>query len=557
MWFLCVPAAACLVDQSLQTFLFAVIWTPIMIALVLLDARYAADRLKDRRPCDRADLIKSTLKMALHGTSVSIALIYLWVLSPPLALIFVLGVVVEIMVRVHTVLPFFVAGATPLLISVLGICVALLVDRGVSSPIPWVTLFGVLGVTHLVWKGVVDLHWSAQSLRMMRRAERAERQRALIASQAKTDFLAVISHELRTPMNAVMGSVEVLRRTNLDLQQREHLDVLSDSGAVLMALLNDVLDMSKIESGGMETEMIGVDMRRLAEGLERMWRPRALDKGVDMFVAIDPNTPDGVKADPTRLRQILFNLLSNAVKFTESGEIHLRIGVDRAAAAGEAVTLTVEVEDTGCGISTEAQARIFRPFQQADVTIARRYGGTGLGLSISSGLAEAMGATLTLKSDLGEGARFLFRLPTHAVKLEDAEQESLAFARPLQILVAEDHPANRRILGALLQPFGYDVIIAKDGKEVLDMFALGEFDLVLMDVQMPKLDGYEATKKIRASGGAGAKVPIVALTANAKDRERCLAAGMTDFVAKPIDPRHLNSVIVKAVNRTGDPGRAA
>jgi two-component system, sensor histidine kinase len=397
-------------------------------------------------------------------------------------------------------------------------------------------------------------HGVARSLRQSRHAAELASEEAQAGNRAKSQFFAVMSHELRTPMNAMLGSAELLRRTDLSREQRGHVEALLDGGAMLMALLNDVLDMSKLEAGAMRTENIPVDVARLVNGLGRLWQARAADKNLHLVIEVAPGVPGHVLTDPTRLRQVLFNLMSNAVKFTSRGEVRLSVQVEGMDATGQA-RIIYEVRDTGVGIPGDIAARLFRPFEQADSSTARKHGGTGLGLSICRGLTEAMGGTISLVSAPGEGACFRVSLPLLAADAPEPEEEAAGDATAdigrVQILVADDNAANRRLIGALLQPMGAEVIIACDGREAVDLFCVDTFDIVLMDVQMPEMDGLEATRAIRKLSELGARVPIVAITANAtdEDRRKCLEAGMDDVVVKPIDPRALHAVIYSQLSR--------
>ena len=381
----------------------------------------------------------------------------------------------------------------------------------------------------------------------LRAERRANREHA--ASEAKSSFLAVMGHEIRTPLNAVMGSAELLRRTSLTMPQREHVETMLEGGGVLTDLLNDLLDLSKIEAGRLEIEALPVSVSELAQNLERLWRPRASDRGLDFSGEVDPATPKGFVGDPTRVRQVLFNLISNAVKFTEAGGVSVRLG---AVSRGDGrVDLTFSVRDTGCGMDAATVRRVFEPFRQADATTARRHGGTGLGLSICNRLAELMGGRLAVVSAPGEGSTFSLHLtaePCDPPALAAEGDADEAAAAPLTILAVDDHPVNRRLVGALLQPAGHEVILASGGAEALALYEIAAPDVVLMDVQMPEMDGVEATRRLRAMG---ATVPIIALTGNVanEDRARYLASGMDDMVAKPIEPRALYAALSRAAAR--------
>jgi CheY-like chemotaxis protein len=354
----------------------------------------------------------------------------------------------------------------------------------------------------------------------------------------------VVSHEIRTPMNAVISAANLLRRTRLDSQQREHVSMLIDAGDVLMGLLNDVLDFSKIEAGKMELESADMVVRDRLSTIARLWEPRALANGVRLVVRVAPDVPAVVRTDPLRVQQILFNLMSNAVKFTEDGDVSINVSWSDGR-------LTMAVADTGCGIAADRMDQIFNSFEQADVGTTRRYGGTGLGLSISRKLAELMGGTLSVESIFGEGSTFVLSLPMTVVK-----NAAVQPARPVEvsnslagrsILAADDHEVNRRILELLLEPHGCRLTLVQNGAEAFEAAAAQRFDAILMDMQMPVMDGLEATRRIRAGAMNGA-TPVIALTANALDLHRAAweAAGVYAFLTKPIDPALLAATLGEA-----------
>jgi PAS domain S-box-containing protein len=358
------------------------------------------------------------------------------------------------------------------------------------------------------------------------------------ATVAKSRFLAAMSHEIRTPLGGVLGLLGLMLGEPLPPQQRERAAIALDSARSLLAILNDVLDFSRLEAEQIRVSEESVDIRALLRDVVALMGAGAAEKGLALAASVDPGVPERIVTDPVRLRQVLTNLISNATKFTERGEIRLRVGWD-AEAGG---TLRVEVEDTGIGIDAEQRERIFEHFVQADSSLARRAGGAGLGLAISRQLVELMGGAIAVRSCPGMGSTFAFHLrarPAEAAAPEapftDAEAE--APLRPLRVLLAEDHAANQYLIRAFLKTGGHSVVVAENGAEAVEAAKAGGFDVVLMDMQMPVLDGLSAARRIRALDGPEGRVPIIALTANVmpEDRAACLAAGMTDYLSKPVE----------------------
>lgn len=382
---------------------------------------------------------------------------------------------------------------------------------------------------------------AARELATARLELEAQTQAANAANQAKSAFLAMMSHELRTPMNGVLGMAHALERTDLSPRQAEHVATLLRSGGGLMTILNDILDLAKIEAGRFDIENRPFDLGHAVGRSVELWTPTALDKGLALTCQISPDVPGWVQGDDARLRQILQNLLSNALKFTTEGHVGLTI-----TPAGRRDEIAFSVVDTGPGIEPATQTRLFQGFTQADTSIARRFGGTGLGLAISRNLARLMGGDITLQSRLGEGSSFTLVLPLPAAAFQP---EPLITPQlqpreiPARALVVDDNRTNQEVARALLEALGLSVVAVGSGKGGLEALKTGDFDVVFMDIHMPGMSGIETLKAIRADGQK--TIPIVALTADAMagERERLLALGFDDYLSKPIEPAALIQIL--------------
>ncbi len=533
---------------------FALIWCASALLIELIESRAQLALLSKRWWLSRSDRIEAFV--LTMGTGVTRAILYAALFleyhpgSRILAVILFFGMAVHYLRMFQGSILLYSAMIGPSIVVLTLCCFSSLwmVDGNLVAGTVLVTAT-LMAFAQLLY-GSRMLHMNFSWARRSRKQAEVVAEQAAKAAKAKSEFLAVISHELRTPMNAMLGSAELLRRTELESEQAEHLGAVLDSGTMLMTLLNDLLDVSKIEAGALKTEIIPVNIRQLVERMHLMWHARASDQGLALQLDVADDVPSWVMTDPMRVQQVLFNLLSNALKFTRVGQIGIRLWVETDDEGRQMLRLAVS--DTGVGIPADVARRLFRPFEQADSSTARKYGGTGLGLSICKGIADALDGEITLESQPDAGAKFT--LSFELIEAEEPGRESenfgdLEVSDNVRVLVAEDHAANRRLIGALLRPLGFEIVMACDGNEAVEQFVTDDFDVIVMDMQMPEMDGVQATQAIRKMGAAGAAIPIVALTANAteEDRKRCMDAGMNEFLTKPLDPRALHATIVRAV----------
>jgi signal transduction histidine kinase/CheY-like chemotaxis protein len=418
-----------------------------------------------------------------------------------------------------------------------------------AHPQQWLMVAFAL-VAVLAFFGYVLEHGLSSNRTERRMAEalamaRANQAEAAAANAAKSVFLATMSHEIRTPLNGVLGMAQAMEIDGLPQVQRERLAVIRSCGEVLLTILNDVLDLSKIEAGKLELETIAFDLGAVIDSVEQAFAPRAAEKGLAYVSRITPEAAGAYMGDPTRLGQILFNLVSNAVKFTRRGAVSLLVEHDREG-------LRLVVADTGPGVPADKLGGLFAKFTQVDASTTRRHGGSGLGLAICRELTEMMGGRIRAESEYGRGSRFTVSLPLARVEIprveaRDGEGLAPAACEGLKVLAAEDNPVNQLVLATLLSQIGVELTMVENGEEALAAWEDGEWSLILMDVQMPVMDGVSATREIRRreAGLGRGRTPIIALTANAMSHQTAeyAEAGMDRFVGKPIEVASLYAAI--------------
>jgi two-component system, sensor histidine kinase len=560
LWPRVISAAVAAVGMTpFMPWLWVALWFVAIVSIPVASILYT-------RRAERVPALRKTLSSRLMIGTVTSGAIYaamtimLFASHNPAAAIFALAMnwisLVYVLMQYYAEPRVFALAVSPYLVAmgVMGIDVGAMCLRAHK---PWgiLTLAAIAGlIANFVVLARRQLATSRTQLRQARAVAQEREHAAEEANRAKSTFLATMSHEIRTPLNGVLGMAQALDADDLSPAQRERVAVIRESGEALLAILNDVLDLSKIEAGKLELEETEFNLDEVVRGAHSAFTALANKKGLSFALDIDPSAKGVYLGDPTRLRQILYNLISNALKFTEAGEIRVE-----ATRTGE--TLRLCVSDTGMGIPPDRLKELFAKFVQVDASTSRRFGGTGLGLAICRELAELMGGDIGAESEPGRGSRFIVALNIRRIgdsaAIEPATSapaapDPIAHGRPVRVLAAEDNSINQLVLKTLLHQIGIEPVVVDDGEQALKAWeAARPWDLVLMDVQMPKMDGLAATRAIRAREAERglARTPIIALTANAMAHQiaEYRAAGMDGHVAKPIEARRLFQALEAAL----------
>jgi len=534
-------------------------WIPAWLASVAVVQAFEIVAMFRFRGSDRVPTT-SDIFLALTSTFLMAALfawisVTLWSFNgrglPGMAMLIIAGGLLTNVASGIEARGIFYVGAAPYLIALIAMPVLAILGSPSGDPI-LTTLASVLFVG-----AILNVYGRVHSARVAELRALAEAEtrvdQAQTAMAERAAMAAIISHELRTPVSAIQAGAQVMFEDTLPEQRRDTAELILDAGSLMTRMLNDLLDHSKMEAGAMSLEARDFDLSVLLSDTERFWRAQADAKGLVLQVAAVPSAA-WLRGDPHRLRQILNNLLSNAIKFTAHGEI--TIVADLEALDDQTRSVLITVRDQGAGITPEAMARLFTPFAQGSSEVARTYGGTGLGLKVSRDLARLMRGDLTVDSRPGEGAAFRLSVLLPVGKAETAsssEAVDAAILRPrLAVLAVDDHEINRRTLALVLQPLDVDLYTASDGLLALDLLARHPFDAVLMDVNMPGIDGNEVTRRLRASKGPNAGTPVIGFSAGTEAEQiaACHAAGMTDWLAKPLEPQKLYEALYRATAST-------
>lgn len=530
-------------------------WIPLWLAAALI---VQAFELWAMAPFRRAEPSTRRLSIAvalasttLMATTYAVIALVIWSTNHPAlvtlaALTMAGGLLTNVASGIASRTIFFIGGSPYL--AALALMPVIKVVQGDTRGVVVMTLSAALFVGMML-----NIYWRVHGARQAEVQSRDEAEQRLEQAQAamadRAAMAAIVSHELRTPVSAILAGAHVLRGGKLPEQREETADLIIDAGRLMTGMLNDLLDHSKMEAGAMSIESRDFELGDLVRDTARFWAAPAADKGLTLDISGVDGDAVWLRGDPYRLRQIINNLVSNAIKFTPVGTIVIQV----AAPRGDALhCLSLTVVDQGAGITPEAMSRLFTPFAQGSAEVARTYGGTGLGLTVSRELARLMGGDLTVESTPEKGAAFTLCVDLPAGEPTQADHDLDAAApvlgRRIRVLAVDDHEINRRTIALVLQPLDVDLATASDGHLALSLLAEQPFDVVLMDVNMPGIDGTEATRRLRASGGLNASVPVIGFSAGteAEQVDACYAAGMTDWLAKPLEPRKLYDALHRA-----------
>lgn len=530
-------------------------WIPLWLAAALI---VQAFELWAMAPFRRAEPSTRRLSIAvalasttLMATTYAVIALVIWSTNHPAlvtlaALTMAGGLLTNVASGIASRTIFFIGGSPYL--AALALMPVIKVVQGDTRGVVVMTLSAALFVGMML-----NIYWRVHGARQAEVQSRDEAEQRLEQAQAamadRAAMAAIVSHELRTPVSAILAGAHVLRGGKLPEQREETADLIIDAGRLMTGMLNDLLDHSKMEAGAMSIESRDFELGDLVRDTARFWAAPAADKGLTLDISGVDGDAVWLRGDPYRLRQIINNLVSNAIKFTPVGTIVIQV----AAPRGDALhCLSLTVVDQGAGITPEAMSRLFTPFAQGSAEVARTYGGTGLGLTVSRELARLMGGDLTVESTPEKGAAFTLCVDLPAGEPTQADHDLDAAApvlgRRIRVLAVDDHEINRRTIALVLQPLDVDLATASDGHLALSLLAEQPFDVVLMDVNMPGIDGNEATRRLRASGGLNASVPVIGFSAGteAEQVDACYAAGMTDWLAKPLEPRKLYDALHRA-----------
>ncbi|MER2562173.1 MAG: ATP-binding protein [Myxococcaceae bacterium] len=534
------------------------VWVWVLMTALVYGSRLVGARRFARQPIEEQRRLSSTwrqhaiISATASGVTWGPGLFLLWVLADSRERIFVVAVMSGLVAAISTLLaalrPAFIGFITPLW---LGLVSSLLSTATTGTDL--MLAGGSVMLLPLLLRGTQTMHAEFErTIRLtiaqeqMTKALEAARDAALAAARARSDFVSMMSHELRTPLNGVIGLTTLLLDTRLDADQRELAKGAHGSAEMLVGLINGVLDLSKIDTGKLELDRTDFDLSHELDALRAVLSLRAKEKGLFFAIEVEGQVPPCLRGDWFRLRQVLVNLVGNALKFTERGCVSLRV----VATAGEPnVLVRFEVKDTGIGMTPAQLERVFQPFVQAEASIARRFGGTGLGLSISQRLVSLMGGTLEVQSEEGQGSTFSFAVPLER-RAVSAQLAATTGPRSGRVAVCDDNDINLTVAARLVERLGFEVVRARDGAELLELWPTSACDLLLLDLQMPELDGYETLARLRAMG---VQAPVIALTASAsvEERDRAMASGFDAFLTKPLNLSDLTTTL----DRLRPPGR--